>query len=571
MSLTFPSPDFDNAVAAVCHGDLTEAQAKALGDLLRGDPRARDEYLRRVALHACLASETDLFAGTSPGLLDPDAAACPLPFPSPTPSGSSSPSPGRRLPTRALALAAAAIALLGAVAWWFATPRAGQRRGETSRAIAMLNRVVNARWNSAEGTPRLGAPLEPGSLRLDSGLAQIVFYNGARVVIEGPAELRLVSSTEAACARGTLTAEVPPQARGFRVTAPGCAVTDLGTAFGLKVAENRTEVHVFEGHVELRSATGNVPLTLTAGGGARVPATGAPQSMAANRGAFSDLFDLQAKSVAAEARLYDRWRSSLRDLRRDPSLWVHLDFEHTGEPAWRLPNLGSLGRGAVPDATLVGCEWREGRWTTKPALEFRGVSDRVRIDVPGELDSATLAAWVRVQGLDRQINSLFMSDGFLPGTLHWVIRHDGVLGLTVIDGRGGHQILASPPVMTLDQFGIWTHLAVVLDGHARQVTHYLNGRPVSRHSLRMEPPFRIGPAELGNWNPAGFPRDDPFMIRNFSGAMDEFCLFDRALDSEEVRSLHAGSRPQPDTLAAPDRVARAPELPRPHISNPRTP
>jgi hypothetical protein len=33
-----------------------------------------------------------------------------------------------------------------------------------------------------------------------------------------------------------------------------------------------------------------------------------------------------------------------------------------------------------------------------------------------------LVAWVRVRGLDRQINSLFMSDGFEDGTVHWADR-----------------------------------------------------------------------------------------------------------------------------------------------------
>jgi len=40
-------------------------------------------------------------------------------------------------------------------------------------------------------------------------------------------------------------------------------------------------------------------------------------------------------------------------------------------------------------------------------------------------------------------------------------------------------------------------------------------------------------AELGNWNAKGFPRNDPFMIRNFGGAMDDLCLFGRALDQNE--------------------------------------
>ena len=66
----------------------------------------------------------------------------------------------------------------------------------------------------------------------------------------------------------------------------------------------------------------------------------------------------------------------------------------------------------------------------------------------------------------------------------------------------------------------------------------------------IKPPFRIGVAELGNWNAQGFPKNDPFMIRNFSGAMDEFCLFSRALNGGEIRALHSSGKPQPDPVAA---------------------
>ncbi len=538
MTLEFPSREFDDAVAALCHGVASDEQMAALHGLLRTDPAARDEYLLRVALHARLASDPDLFAasGEDTGVGDTLVAGVPR---------ITAPRDLRR--PRALALAAGVVLLLG-LAWWF-RPGAAGRRGETSRAVAMLNRVVNARWADGEHLPRLGAALEPGPLRLDAGLAQIVFYNGARVAIEGPAELRLVSSSEAVCVHGRLTAEVPPQARGFRVGSPRLDVTEHGTSFGLKVDGERSELHAFEGRAAFRTNSNTASQALAEGSCAVVEGTGAPRLAAADRSAFADLFDLQAKSVAAEARRYDAWREAIRLRQRDASLWVHLDFEHGGAPAWRLPNSGAR-RDAAADATIVGCEWREGRWATKPALEFRGVSDRVRLDVPGTFESATLAAWVRVQGLDRQINSLFMSDGFAPGTLHWVIRGDGVLGLTVIGNGGAHQILASPPVMTLDQFGIWTHLAVVLDGPARQVVHFVNGRPVSRHALRMASPFRIGPAELGNWNANGNTDNDPFLIRNFSGAMDEFCLFARPLSAAEIGALFAEGRPQSDTLAS---------------------
>lgn len=94
-----------------------------------------------------------------------------------------------------------------------------------------------------------------------------------------------------------------------------------------------------------------------------------------------------------------------------------------------------------------------------------------------------------MQGLDRPINSLFISDGFAPGTVHWVIRNDGGGGLTLIGPNAGHQILVSPPVLTVDQFGIWTHLAVVLDGRAKRATHNVNGQPVSQQSVRIAPHF----------------------------------------------------------------------------------
>ena len=65
MSLRIPSPEFDNAVAAVCHGLASDDQMQALNELLRTSSAARDEYLLRVELHSRLASESDLFATTA--------------------------------------------------------------------------------------------------------------------------------------------------------------------------------------------------------------------------------------------------------------------------------------------------------------------------------------------------------------------------------------------------------------------------------------------------------------------------------------------------------------------------
>jgi hypothetical protein len=142
------------------------------------------------------------------------------------------------------------------------------------------------------------------------------------------------------------------------------------------------------------------------------------------------------------------------------------------------------------------------------------------------------------------LNSLFMCDGFDPGTVHWLIRNDGVLGLTVFGpGPGNFEIVASPPVLTLDQFGMWLQLAVVLNGRTRQVVHFVDGDPVSRHSLNQEPPYRLGTGELGNWNAVSTPKPVLAPIRNLSGSFDEFVLFSRALTDAEIFDLYLQGKP----------------------------
>jgi hypothetical protein len=538
VKFTSPSREFDEAIAAVCHGSVSDEQARALNELLRSDAAARDEYILRLELHARLASEPDLFAQADENKIAAVENILPL-----------QPQQSARARRTKWVLGLAACAALLLIGWWalrFSHP--GERQGTTSKAVAMLNRVVDAQWNESTDAPRLGAPLEPGTLRLKSGLAQIVFYSGARVAIEGPAEFQVVSPREASCRRGRLTADVPPQARGFCVGTPQMNVTDLGTSFGLDVKERRTELQVFKGSVEFQPTAGTAKQNLKEGAGAVVESSRPLKLITADPKAFASLFDLQFKSSAAEVLRHKQWRAGSGRLDKDPSLLVHFDFEQTDTSEWRLRNT-SARKDAAPDGTIVGCQWTEGRWSDKHALEFRSVNDRVRLDVPGDYDSLTLTAWVRVQGLDRQINSLFMSDGFDAGTVHWSVRHDGVLALTAIGSEPrDHQICISPPALTLNQFGLWVHLAVVIDGGGKQVVHYLNGVPVSEHALNIKPPFRVGVAELGNWNAKGFPKNDPFMIRNFGGAMDEFCLFNRALKAEEIRALYSSGKPQPDSL-----------------------
>lgn len=298
----------------------------------------------------------------------------------------------------------------------------------------------------------------------------------------------------------------------------------------------RSEVHVFKGKVELVPET--APKRAFGEGQAAVfQGKDQPRLIAASTEAFASLFEFHQRSVASEACRYEQWQVASAQLNQDPDLLVRLDFESPGGTEWTLRNSAVRNR-SMQEAIIVGCARAERRWREKLALEFENVSDRVRLALPGEFNALTLSAWICVKGLDRKIYSLFMSDGFDPGTVHWLIRNDGVLGLTVFgDAPGKFQILASPPVMSPGTIGIWQHVAVVADGKSRRVVHSLNGRAVSQHALKLGPPFRVGSAELGNWN-ARNPDPAPALIRNLSGSFDEFALFSRALTDAEIWDLY---------------------------------
>jgi hypothetical protein len=94
--------------------------------------------------------------------------------------------------------------------------------------------------------------MRPGKiLRLERGLAEIDFERGARVILQGPAALELVSNNRAKLHFGSVAVRVPPTARGFVMETARGEIVDLGTEFGLSVDKSgNSEVQVFEGEIE---------------------------------------------------------------------------------------------------------------------------------------------------------------------------------------------------------------------------------------------------------------------------------------------------------------------------------
>ena len=140
-------------------------------------------------------------------------------------------------------------------------------------AVAVITGSHAAMWAGQDTENRDGQQLYRGDeLQLDDGLAEIIFRTGVHVVVEGPAVLQLSSLSEFRLDQGAVSVKVPEAATGFTVNTPVARVVDLGTEFGVAVAEDSgaSDVHVFVGKVRLEETRSGSTIELTAGQSARI-------------------------------------------------------------------------------------------------------------------------------------------------------------------------------------------------------------------------------------------------------------------------------------------------------------
>lgn len=518
----------DELVTALRDDSLSDEQTVDLQNLLQTHPGARRRFAESMHLSAMLSDGIQVH--------EPKAAS--LKSTSDTAAGT------RRFRAIATVLLAISAALLFALLW--AIPQGVPNESLTElfdEGVAVVTQSYDTQW-AGETRLHIGSSVSPGKVELQSGLIQLEFYRGAVVVVEGPAVLEFVNADRLICHRGRLRAHVPPQAEGFVVVSPNVELVDLGTEFGMDVSgDGSASVHVFDGKVELyESGTNRSAETrqeFNKSESASVSAAGKISPTSTSPLEFVSSSQLrQLASTRNTARL-EQWRMEQQSLAANPQAVLLYTFEKDASFSRLLRNRSA--NSDQSNGAIVGCRWTEGRWTGKDALEFKHPGDRVRVQIPGEFDSLTWSAWVRIDGLDRPFIALMLTNGYEVGEPHWQLRDDGRL-LLGIQTPSGHVAYDSEPILNIKHLGRWTHLATVYDSKSAQVTHYINGEnvgesPITTNNFKLQ----FGEAEIGNW---GTPMEySPQKIRNFNGQIDELTLFSKALTAREVQSLYtAGLR-----------------------------
>lgn len=544
-------------------GTLDGSGIARVREILRTDEAAREHFVRLQMLNAALQFDDEAGLNPPSAALATDMASPRNAAPAPSPSGTA-----RWRPPRWLFIAAGVLicVLTGRLMQLELTGRPNsdsdvvgenddrdENREATAQGVALLTQLVDVDWGSDQEPLEVGDALPPGRLTLVSGYAQVEFFCGATVIVEGPADLDLQSPLLARVRSGRLRAHVPPAARGFSLAVDDMTVVDLGTEFGLAISEEGASVQVFDGEVEVhQSATEK--RSITAGRALFRDADGTYSETDVTPDDLLDIATLESRAAGQRDQRYQRWRAWSEELRQDTRLIAYYAFDQEGGWQRRLESSLEPADGEL-DGAIVGAGRVSGRWPAKSGLEFKRPGDRVRVQIPGEFKSLTFACWVKIDSLDRWYNSLFLTDHYNQGEPHWQILDTGQLFFSVrhkpddVSGpekqKQTHQPVLSPPFWKPSMSGRWLHLATTYDADAGRTTHYLNGRIL--HADDIDPALqvrttRIGAASIGNWSIPTRP-DSEFAIRNLNGSIDEFAIFAAALSADEIRKMYENGKP----------------------------
>ncbi len=384
---------------ALVSGAIAPAEHQRLEAILAADPSARQFYFDYLDMHLQLrrwqraegSDERSGGRGQSPAVgaavelpHQPDAASA-EPLISPIIIDTSSPGPAPLLATLFapggwLFSYGAALVITGVMLLVLWTLKVSQQRDLANapsaptasrveyegltESVGQITAVAECRWADPQDAPPAAVSLGR-RYELASGLVEIAYKTGARVILEGPCEYEVDSAAGGFLALGKLTAKVeklsaisyqlsaaePPKSQipnpNFVVRTPTAVVTDLGTEFGVEVeASGATRSQVFRGKVEMRTVVDDgkrhEAVLLMANDSARVE-TGRDGTV----------------RVVRQAAQPDRFQ-------RQMPQWIRYTFDDGTAQGWAaVPGLdGDAAHGFVvtPLRSGVGVDAQSGHW-----------------------------------------------------------------------------------------------------------------------------------------------------------------------------------------------------------------
>ena len=294
----------------------------------------------------------------------------------------------------------------------------GQGRGDSLSAsiVGRITGMVDCRWSEPDTETINGAHVALGRrYALSSGLLEVTYDTGAKVLLQGPVTYEVESPTGGFLSIGKLTAKLEKKVASgqwsvvsgqkssshqplatshssnpqslipnplFSVRTPTAVVTDLGTEFGVEVDKHGATIsHVFRGRVKLevastRGSPDSPSRMLQANESAKVEEAASKshytiRTVVVDPKTFVQIERLRDETRGAKLKPFRRWQAYFNDFRRDPSLLACYDFQQRKRAAFGSHQCGRRRRCVA--------EWR----CQERRLDRRPHAEQTRTPVPG--------------------------------------------------------------------------------------------------------------------------------------------------------------------------------------------
>ena len=580
-------------IESLIDGDITSQQHASLAHFLKDDAAARRRFLDEMQMHAALkwdgldGFDADEETGSVPTCAAPPfnlftaAVHNTLGFFS------------QEIPFAMLI--ASVITCLGLLAGsmiYVARPQpmAGGSRPSNStfagtvserNIVGRVTGMVDCRWAGSGFRGQGSGKDEPMSLvalgdkfALASGLLEITYDTGAKVILQGPVAYDVESAAGGYLSVGRLTARLEkkqsaisgqqsepaasmanhkseiinqkslasspqplapnsnpqsliPNPSLFTIKTPTALVTDLGTEFGVNVTKDHTaDVCVFEGTVEVEQTTGvnagqAVKQRLGAGESVRLDATAGIKPVAAT--------SIQASFV-----------------RKLPAQRISTGLERGLVAYWSFDDAANLGKNAtgggdlLPEnspehepAGLLGGALRLHGLTSKDMLVYHA-GHGVPAGVPVGDTSYSISVWFCTDSIHAGSNPK-------AGILGWGEPAKNRANVFVLEDRDNKYMVGNywwnnDLYLSVDKqqiIGGWHHIAATYDRPTRLHRLFLDGKWLGSRGVSQK-------RELGGNNFAiGRGCVDPAFVEElFAGLLDEIGIWNRELAEAEVVRLY---------------------------------
>ena len=432
----------------------------------------------------------------------------------------------------------------------------------TLEVVGRITGMADCKWAN-DGREPFGYDnvLVGRRFKLDSGLMEITYNSGAKVILQGPVTYEVESRDGGFLSVGKLTARLEKRGEGreetgertknqksplplplstFVVRTPMATVTDLGTEFGVNVyANHAAEVCVFDGKVEVAPAATDkssktTPQQLTAGEALRLEPAGDNRPLSAK-----SLKTSFVRKMPAAPRSRSGLEQGL------VAYWSFDDAAHLGKNLTGGGDLTPTGTVSHETAGLIGgalCLSRDAKNDTLLFAEGRGVPK----GVPTGDASYSISAWCRVDAVPA--NKTFDIVGWGEATVdpaNALIHYGSSSEQCMVRNFWWNNDIAGF-VGTSSMLGKWHHVVTTYDRRGRMQYLYLDRERIQLRGVENRPNFGSNNFAIGRRHP----RMEPNVpLEWFGGLLDEIGIWNRELSEKEVAKLYnSGKGLNPLTL-----------------------